>query len=97
MEPLHRAADVEDLLSLFDQYSNLMSSNSDCLATDNAVFINEVSVEGISAAYHVTVHQCVTTALFNTGANILVISQKYNYHKAETAKIKYMYSNRELH
>ena len=28
-EPLHETADEEDLLSLFDQYSDLMSPNSD--------------------------------------------------------------------
>ena len=49
----------------------------DWLATDDAVIMNEVSVEGISATYYITVQQCVTTALFNTSANLSVISQKF--------------------
>ena len=68
--PLHEAAIEEDLLSLFNQYSDSMSPNSDWLATKDEVIINEVSVEGISATYHITVQQCATTALYNTGANM---------------------------
>ena len=69
-EPLQEAADEKDLLSLFNKYSNLMSPNLDCLATEDAVIINEVSLEDISATYHVTAQQCITTALFNAGGNI---------------------------
>ena len=73
VEPL---ADEEDLLSLFDKYSNLMSPNSDSLSTDDAVIINEVSVEGIIATYHVIAQQHATTALFDTGPTC----QSYHKH-----------------
>ena len=69
-KPLHDAAYKENLLSLFKQYSNLVSSNSDCLSTDHAIIINEVSGESISATYHVTVQQHATTALFDMGINM---------------------------
>ena len=91
-QPLHEAADEEDLLSLFDQYYNLISANLDWLSTDDSIIINEVSVEGISEAYHVTV-QLTTTALFNTGANMWVTSQFFfqlSTSQTKTAKIKYM-------
>ena len=42
VEPLHKAANEEDLLSLFNQPTDLMSPNSDWLATEDAVIINEV-------------------------------------------------------
>ena len=74
-EPLLEVADKEDLLSLFDQYSYLMSLNSEWLSTGYAIIINEVSVEGISATYHFTAQQCSTTALFYKGANVLITSQ----------------------
>ena len=71
-----------------------MSPNLDRLATEDAVNINEVSEEGISATYHITVQQCAKTALFNTGANMSNISQKcLTPTKTKTAKIKYMYSD----
>ena len=73
-EPLHEEADEEDLLSPFEQYSDLMTPNLDWLPTDDAIIINEVSIESISAAHHVTVQQHATTVLFNTGANMQVIS-----------------------
>ena len=69
-EPVHKAADEEDLLNLFDQYSDLMSPSSDWLSTDVAIIINEASIEGISVTYHITAQQCTTTALFDTGANM---------------------------
>ena len=37
-----------------------MSPNLDLLSTSDAVMINDVSVEGVSAAYHITVQQCAT-------------------------------------
>ena len=39
-EPLHEAADEEDVMSLFNQYSNLMSPNSTWLATEDVIIIN---------------------------------------------------------
>ena len=78
-----KATNEEDLLSLFNQYSDLMSPNSDWLSAEDAVFINEVSVEGISATYHIAVQQHATTALFDTNDNLLVMSQNIfsPYHK----------------
>ena len=64
------AADEEDLLSLFDQYSNLVSK-------DIAIVINEASSKGISVKNPITVQQCTTTALFDMGANIFIISEKF--------------------
>ena len=75
-EPIHEAADKEDLLSLFDQYSDLVSPTSDRLSADIAVVINGASLEAISTTYHITTQQCTTTALFDTSTNMLVISQK---------------------
>ena len=80
--PAHEAPDEEDFLSLFDQYSDLMSPSSDWLYTDVAIIINEVSMERISATYHITGQKC-TIVLFDAGTNISVISQKFfnSYHK----------------
>ena len=47
-EPLHDAADEENLLTFFDQYSNFMSPNSDWLSSEDFIIINEVSLEGFS-------------------------------------------------
>ena len=47
-DPVHEAAD-EDLLILFDQYSNVMSPTLDWLSTDIASVINEAFLKGISA------------------------------------------------
>ena len=94
-EPVHEAADEEDLLCLFDQFSDLMLPSLVWLSTDNAVIINEASIEGSSVTYHVTVQQC-TMALFYTSINMLVISQKFfNYlpQKLKIAEIKQMHSN----
>ena len=74
LEPSHDTHDGEDLLSLFNQYSDLISQNSDYIATKDAIIINEVLVKGIIATYHITVQQCTTTPLINTGANMSVIS-----------------------
>ena len=73
LDPSHKTADEEDQLRLFHQYSDLISSNSDWPATKDVVIINKVSVDGISAMYHVTVQEHDTTALFDTSANILAI------------------------
>ena len=50
-----------------------MSPNLDQLATEDALIIIEVSVEGIIATYHITAQQYTTTALFDTCANMSVI------------------------
>ena len=73
-QPLPETSHDEDLLSLFNKYSNLLSSNLDWVATEDPVIINEVSVECLSARYHITVQQHATTALFNTSVNMSVIS-----------------------
>ena len=39
-ETVHKAADEEDLLNLFDQNSDLLSPTSDWLSTDIAIVIN---------------------------------------------------------
>ena len=67
--------DGEDLLSLFNQYSNPVLPNSDLLATEDALIINKASVEGISTTYHITVQEHTTTTLFDTGANMSGILQ----------------------
>ena len=51
----HETTNGEDMLSLFNQYSDLISPNWDWLATEESVIINEASVEVISTAYYVTV------------------------------------------
>ena len=94
-ESANKAAD-EDLLSLFDQYSDLMSSNSDWLFKDIDVVINETLSEGISAECSITVQQCTTTVLFDTDANMSVMSQEgfqLITIKAEISKNKCMHSN----
>ena len=91
-EPVHETAD-EDLLSLFDQYSELMSPTLDWLSTDIATVMNETSLEGISATYHITVQQCTTTAMFD------MVPACQSYHKKfltlyhNVTKDKYKYSN----
>ena len=75
-EPIQEAANDEDLLSLFNQYTGFMSPTLDWLSTDLAFIINEVSLERISATYHIKIQQCTTTALFDTDGNMLDISQK---------------------
>ena len=47
-ESVHKAAHKENLLCLFDQYSDLMSSTSDWLAKDIDIIINDGSPEEIS-------------------------------------------------
>ena len=74
-EPSQKTANGEDLLSLFNQYSDLISPDSDWLATEDAVIFNEVSVENISTTYHITAQQHATTALFDIAANMLVIAK----------------------
>ena len=81
----HETADGEDLLSLFNQYSTLISPNLYWLATEDAVIINKVSIEGISAT--VTVQQCAKTALFDTCANMSVILQKFFYSLPQQLKL----------
>ena len=76
-ESVHQVVDEENLVSLIDQYSNLMSSTLNLLAKDIDVIINEVASEGFSVEYPIVVQQCRTTALFDTGTNISVMSQKY--------------------
>ena len=76
-EPSHKTADGEDLLSLLNQHSDLISPKLNWLATENPVIINGASVKGVSATYHATVQQCAITAPFDTGANMLVISQTF--------------------
>ena len=72
-ESVHKAADEGFLLSLFIQYSALMSSNSDWLSKDIKAVINKVSLEGISVEYSITVQQYTTTALFDKDANMSVM------------------------
>ena len=74
---VQKAADEEDLLSVFDQCSDLLSSNLDWLSKDISVVINEASSEGISVENSITFQQCITTALFVTGANMSVMSHKF--------------------
>ena len=71
-ESSYEAADEEDLLSLCNQYSNLLSPNSDWLSAEDSVIISAVSVEGISVTYHITVQQHATITLFDTGFNMSV-------------------------
>ena len=90
-EPLHETGNEEVPLSLFNQHSDLMAPSSDWLATEDAVTINKVSRECISTTYHVTVQQCITTELFNTGANMSVILQ--NFVDSLPQKMKLLTSN----
>ena len=71
-ESAHKAAD-EDLLSLFDQYSDLMSSSWDWLSKDIDV-INKTCSEGNRVEYSIIVQQCTTTTLFDTGPNVSIMS-----------------------
>ena len=71
---VHNSADEGDLLSLFDNYPDFISPISPWLSTDISIVINETSSEGISAEYSIIVQQCKTTTLFDTGANMSVIS-----------------------
>ena len=54
-ESANKAADKEGLLSVLDQCSDFMSSNVDWLFKDIDVAINEVSLEGTSTEYSITV------------------------------------------
>ena len=54
--------------------SNPQKNQDDASNTDIAIIINKVSLEQISATYHITVQQCTATALFDTGANMSDIS-----------------------
>ena len=75
-ESVYKGTD-EDLMSLFDQYSDFKSPTSDWLSIDIALVINETSSKGISVEYAITVQQCTTTTLFDTDANMSVILQKF--------------------
>ena len=53
-----------------------MSSNLDRLFKDVGVIINEASLDGISREYSIKVQQCTTKVMFDTNANVSVMSQK---------------------
>ena len=59
-KPVHKTTNEKDLLSLLDQYTNLMSPKLDGLSTAIAVVINEASLGGnqynITPHYSSTVH-----------------------------------------
>ena len=76
-ESANKTADEEDLLNLFNQYPDVMSSISDWLFKDIDVIINEASSEGISAEYSITMQQYTSTVLFETHVNVSVMSQKF--------------------
>ena len=77
LELSNETTDGKDLLSLLYQYSDIILPNSDWLTKEDVVIINEASVEGIKSIYHITVQQHTTTAIFDTSANMSVISQKF--------------------
>ena len=55
VEAANKAANQEDLLSLFKQLSDSVSSNMDSLFKDTDVIINKASLEGINAEYSIAV------------------------------------------
>ena len=66
----------EYLLKLFQEYSNFSQLTSEWLGIDATVVNSEASIQGTSAAYHITVQEKPTIAPLDTGANISVIFAK---------------------
>ena len=69
-EPIHETTNEEDLMNLFELYSDFTSHSSDWLGAYATVVISEASIQGRSATYHVTVQEQPTIALLDTGAKM---------------------------
>ena len=82
-DSVQNATDEDGLMELFDQFSGLMSPMLDWLDLDTVV-ISEVSLQGKCTTYQVTVQSIITSALIDTGANILVISEKFSSSLPQT-------------
>ena len=85
-DPVWNVTDEDGLLELFDQFSGLMLLMSDCLEPDTIV-ITEATLQGKCATYMVTIQNIVTTALLDTGANILVVLEKFFRSLSQTFQL----------
>ena len=74
------AAGEDDMMELFDLFARWMSPMSDLLELDtisHQASSAKHSLQGKSPTYQVIVQNIITSALLDTGANILVILERF--------------------
>ena len=76
-DPIGNATDEDSLMELFDQFASMTSSMLNWLELDITIVISEVSLQGKSTTYQITIQNLITIALLGTGANKSVVLEKF--------------------